>query len=160
MIELVDGMVIVVGKNHIQVRSNPDWVSPSQVWPPMYTPEYPNYAYQDDLNFLLKNDSGTGISATLPPQIKGFNWGAFFIPFWWSLSMRFFLGLLCIVPYVGIIMHFLLGFMGNEWAWQNRRWNSIDQFNKVQKIWMYWGLGWWLCIIGLYGLATLMLGHQ
>ncbi len=38
-------------------------------------------------------------------------------------------------------MNFVLGFKGNEWAWQNRKWDSIEHFKTVQKIWMKWGIG-------------------
>ena len=36
-------------------------------------------------------------------------------------------------------MIFVLGAKGNEWAWQNKRWNSIEHFKKVQKLWAIWG---------------------
>jgi heme/copper-type cytochrome/quinol oxidase subunit 3 len=37
-------------------------------------------------------------------------------------------------------MIFVLGAKGNEWAWQNKRWNSPVHFKKVQKLWAIWGL--------------------
>ncbi|HET6457092.1 MAG TPA: hypothetical protein VFI02_22055, partial [Armatimonadota bacterium] len=27
---------------------------------------------------------------------------------------------------------------GSEWAWQNRRWESVEQFKKVQRTWVIW----------------------
>ena len=33
----------------------------------------------------------------------------------------------------------LLGFKGNEWAWQARQWQSAQQFKVVQGTWMNWG---------------------
>ncbi len=32
-------------------------------------------------------------------------------------------------------MPFVLGAMGNEWAWKNKTWDSIEQFHAVQKRW-------------------------
>lgn len=34
-----------------------------------------------------------------------------------------------------------LGFFGNELAWKNRKWESIEQFKAVQRAWAGWGLG-------------------
>jgi hypothetical protein len=28
----------------------------------------------------------------------------------------------------------------NEWAWQNRRWESIQQFRDTQRVWVIWGI--------------------
>ena len=44
-----------------------------------------------------------------------------------------------IVPLVGYVMPIILGFKGNEWAWQNKRWKSIDHFKNAQKRWAIWG---------------------
>jgi len=53
------------------------------------------------------------------------------------------------------------GLKGNEWAWQNRRFESIAQFKKVQRIWAYWALGFflagvvgWILIVGALGLLA------
>lgn len=35
----------------------------------------------------------------------------------------------------GIVLRIWFGVKGNEWAWQNKRWQSIAHFNSVQKIW-------------------------
>ena len=50
-------------------------------------------------------------------------------------------------------MPFVCGFKGNEWAWQNRRWDNVQQFKDVQRIWTYWGVG---LFFGLVPLLTLM----
>ena len=52
---------------------------------------------------------------------------------WWSF--------LVFVPYLGfLVMPWVLAFKGNEWAWQSRRWQSVEHFNRVQRTWMLWGL--------------------
>jgi hypothetical protein len=76
-----------------------------------------------------------------PPEVKGWNWGAFLLPWIWGLSHRVWLSLLCFIPFVGIIMAFVLGEKGNEWAWQNQKWNSIEHFKRTQKRWALWALG-------------------
>jgi hypothetical protein len=37
-------------------------------------------------------------------------------------------------------MMIVLGMRGNEWAWQNKRWESVEQFQLEQKIWSKWGI--------------------
>ena len=41
-------------------------------------------------------------------------------------------------------MCFVLGAKGSEWAWQNKRWDSVEHFQRVQKKWALWGLGLYL----------------
>ena len=83
------------------------------------------------------NTSGQGPSAVVPPEIMHWSWAAFLMNGIWAIGMRTWLGLLAFVPYVGLIMSVVLGVKGNEWAWQNRRWESVEQFNKVQRKWAY-----------------------
>lgn len=87
-----------------------------------------------------QNDSGTGATAVLPPELRGLNWGAFLTNWIWSIAHSTWIGLLCLVPCVNIVMIFVLLFKGNEYAWQNRRWESVDQFRIVQKKWATWGV--------------------
>ena len=37
-------------------------------------------------------------------------------------------------------MPIVLGFKGNEWAWKNKKWESIDHFKSIQKRWSRWGV--------------------
>jgi len=90
---------------------------------------------------MANNASGHGMGSILPAELQGVNWGAFFLSFFWVLAHRTWIGLLIFVPYVGWIMSFVLLFKGNEWAWQNRQWESIEQFRAVQRTWARWGVG-------------------
>ena len=36
-------------------------------------------------------------------------------------------------------MCFVLGAYGNEWAWRNKRWESVEHFHRVQATWAGWG---------------------
>jgi len=89
---------------------------------------------------MENNTSGQGKSSVLPSEIRGWNWGAFFLNWLWGISNGTFIALLCLIPFVNIIMIFILGAKGNEWAWQNKRWESIEQFKRVQKNWAVVGL--------------------
>jgi RNA polymerase subunit RPABC4/transcription elongation factor Spt4 len=91
-------------------------------------------------NVLAGNGSGTGPTAILPDQLKGFNWGACLLGWIWAIGNNTWIGLLCLIPYVGLIMFIILAIKGNEWAWQNRRWESVEQFKQVQAIWTKSGI--------------------
>ena len=95
----------------------------------------------------MENTSDQGITSTIPPEIKGWNWGAFLLNFIWAIGNRTWIGLLSLAPYVGIVMAIVLGFKGNEWAWKNKRWKSIDHFKRVQRIWSILGAGLFLSAI-------------
>ena len=93
-----------------------------------------------DVDRYEENNSGGGKDIALPEGIKGWSWGAFFLNWIWAVSNKVWIGLLCLVPYVGVIIAFYLGFKGRELAWRKKRWNSIEDFNRVQKRWSFWGV--------------------
>lgn len=92
-----------------------------------------------DLVVEVENNSGMGRDSVVPPEIKGWSWGAFLFNWIWAVGNKTWIGLLALVPYVGFIMSIVLGVKGREWAWQNKRWKSLEHFNKVQKQWSIWG---------------------
>lgn len=89
---------------------------------------------------LLENTSGQGKSASAPVEIKGWNWGAFFLPLIWGIGNKVWIGLLAIIPIFWPIMMIVLGAKGNKWAWKNKKWESVEHFKKTQKIWAIVGL--------------------
>ena len=91
-------------------------------------------------DYVGQNTSGTGKSAILPPEIKGWNWGAFWLTWIWGIRNRTWIAFLDLIPYVGFVMPFILGAKGNKWAWRNQKWDSIEQFKKSQHRWAKWGL--------------------
>lgn len=99
-----------------------------------------------------ENNSGQGKDCEIPPEIKGWNWGAFFLNWIWGLGNRTYLALLTLVPLVNLVMPFILGGKGSEWAWRNKRWDSVEHFKKVQKTWARWGFG-----LFLFGMACAVL---
>ena len=87
------------------------------------------------------NNSGMGAQSVLPDELRGLNGGAFFLNWIWAIAHSTWLGLLAFVPYIGFVVPFVLLFKGNEWAWQNRKWSSVEQFKATQRIWTIWGVG-------------------
>ena len=121
------------------------------VAPPIPAPGAPVY---HPLNAVsLGNNSGMGAQSVLPNELRGFNWGALIMNWIWAIGHSTWLGLLVFVPYIGFIVAIVLGFKGNEWAWQNRKWVSIEEFKATQRIWMMWGVG--LTVLGILSLVFL-----
>ena len=102
----------------------------------------------------MENTSGQGKSAVIPAEIKKWNWGAFFLSWIWGLGNNVFIALLSLIPGLNLIMIFVLGSKGNEWAWQNKRWKSIEDFLRIQKRWALCGIS-ILIIFGLLGIAII-----
>lgn len=101
-------------------------------------------------------DAGTvntsGLRSSVPLEIQGgWNWGGCLLGWIWCFAMRLPLwGALALLSnlmsifwglfnLVNIILATVFGIKGNEWAWQNRRFESVEHFRKVQHIWMIWG---------------------
>ena len=80
----------------------------------------------------MKN-SFKGRETPIPPEIKCWNWGAFFLTFIWAIGNRTWVGLLTLFTWP--IMAVVLGFKGNEWAWRNKNWKDVGHFKSVQKKW-------------------------
>jgi hypothetical protein len=114
------------------------------------------------------NTSGQGfLKGDVPPEIKEWNWGAFLLTWIWGIGNKVWVALaglvsLLPIPFVGLAVAIVLGIKGNEWAWQCKKWDSVEKFRHRQRIWMYWGiagflapfvfiLGWILIIVGLLG---------
>ncbi|HXG24781.1 MAG TPA: hypothetical protein VNJ09_09520 [Chthonomonadales bacterium] len=95
----------------------------------------------------------SGMRSSVPQEIQGgWNWGGCLLGWIWCFAMRLpvwgalsllsnlisiFFGLFNLVNFALAIV---FGIKGNEWAWQNRRFESVEHFRKVQRIWMIWGI--------------------
>ena len=91
----------------------------------------------------MQNTSGQGKTAILPFEIKGWNWGAFLLNWIWGIGNSVWIALIVFIPipFVGLIMAFVLGAKGSEWAWQSKRWDSVEHFRRTQRTWRNWGIG-------------------
>ncbi|NEP49505.1 MAG: hypothetical protein F6K65_12060 [Moorea sp. SIO3C2] len=107
------------------------------------------------------NNSGQGglgdPRIPVPDEIKGWNWGAFLIPWFWPMTNNVWIGLIAWVPQLGWLMAIALGAKGNEWAWKSRRWRSIEHFKAHQRGWAIVGILFgapvslmlWIFVLGL-----------
>lgn len=83
----------------------------------------------------------SGISmGVIPEEIKGWNWGAFAFNIFWGIGNKSYLPLLCLIPFFNLVWIFVCGAKGNEWAWQNGEYTSVEEFKAVQATWKRAGL--------------------
>ena len=94
----------------------------------------------------------SGVNGPMPVELHGWNWGAFCLTWIWGIANSSYLAFLCFIPFVNVIMVFVLGAKGNEWAWTHRKFESVAQFKAVQKAWATWGL----VFLGLGILMTIL----
>lgn len=110
----------------------------------------------------MADNSGQGAGTPVPPELRGWSWAGFLMNGFWAIPHRVWTGIvLCLLlPCVGkgvevftglevyhtaghvlqLIGAIVLGIKGNAWAWQNRRWESVQQFRDTQRVWVIWGL--------------------
>ena len=123
------------------------------------------------------NTSGQGPNEKVPAEVaKKFNWGAFLWGWIWGVCNGAWITLIglaipiviCIIGasmsskslgsfrIISNIICFPLaiwfGVMGNKWAWQNKRYNSIHEFHEKQKRWVKF---WFMIFGGLFLLGIL-----
>lgn len=104
---------------------------------------------------MESNTSGQGSAAIPPEEIRGWNWGAFFLHLIWGMGNNTLVALFMLVPGINLFLPFVLGARGNEWAWQNKRWESIAKFKDVQRIWAICGI--LFAVVSAAGMAGIVL---
>lgn len=97
----------------------------------------------------------TAAPAQQYPVTDKWSWGAFqfswiwglFNGCWWIALVQIALVLLSLIPFVNIVSGLaslaaliLYGVNGRRWAWENKSWNSAQEFNEIQDSWSQWGL--------------------
>ncbi len=86
------------------------------------------------------NTSGQGPGAMVPAEVQGLNWGAFFWNWIWAIFNN--AGVVWII--VGLLFSpvasIYLLIKGNELAWQNKQWESVEAFKSTQRKWAIAGL--------------------
>jgi len=104
----------------------------------------------------VDNTSGHGPASRVPPEIQGWNWGAFLLNWIWGIGNNALAALLVFVPLFGFIWLFVCGARGSEWAWRNKRWDSVAHFKATQRQWAKWGVI--LCLTVPVAIGALFFG--
>ena len=86
------------------------------------------------------NTSGQGASAIVPEEVRGWSWGAFGLTWIWGVFNGVLISLLALIPGFAVVWAFVLGAKGNEWAWRNKQWDSIEHFKSTQRPWNIAGI--------------------
>jgi len=86
----------------------------------------------------------------VPAEIDRWNWGAFLLSWIWGVGNNTFIALLTLIPFFGLVMPFVLGAKGSRWAWRNGRWDSVEHFRRVQRLWAIWGVVIWLGAVAIF----------
>lgn len=128
-------------------------VQPQMQPPPVYEQQPGRWGQQP---MPLENTSGHGKLAVIPHEIRGWNWGAFFFGALWGICNSVWISLLALIPGLNLVMFFVLGAKGNEWAWQSKRWDSVEHFRKTQRSWRNWGIG--ILLVGIVFYFLLIIG--
>ena len=87
-----------------------------------------------------ENTSGQGESAIVPEEVKGWSWGGFALTWIWGVFNGVLISLLCLIPFFNLAWAIVLGIKGNEWAWRNKKWDSIEHFKSTQRSWNIAGI--------------------
>lgn len=105
---------------------------------------------------VMENNLDPNNIERMPKEIKKWNWGAFFLSFIWGIAHKVYFSLLFFVPFFGLLVPFILGFKGNEWAWKKDNWENVEEFKRSQKKWSRAGIA----VVGgsiLMGLVMVMI---
>ena len=107
----------------------------------------------------IKNSSGIESIEKIPYSIKKWSWGAFVFGFIWGIPNKALKTLWSLVPYVGFLWLIVCGHQGRKWAWQSKKWKSVEEFEKAQKPWDTAGLIIFAIglLIGLFTLTTIII---
>jgi hypothetical protein len=84
-----------------------------------------------------ENTSGQGESAIVPEEVKGWSWAGFGLTWIWGVFNGVLISLLVLIPFpfFSLAWAIVLGVKGREWAWRNKRWDSVEHFKNSQRPW-------------------------
>jgi hypothetical protein len=87
----------------------------------------------------MDNTSGRKCSTSeLPESARKLSWGGFWFSIIWGIFNGVWISLLGLIfPF---IINIILLIKGRQWAWENKRWDSEEEFDRVQHLWGMWGL--------------------
>jgi hypothetical protein len=81
------------------------------------------------------------------PEVRGWNWGAFFFTWLWAFAHRLpVLGVVSLIIFLTPVLSIFtlvfavhLGRRGNELAWRRRPFASLEDLRATQRAWATWG---------------------
>ena len=88
----------------------------------------------------MGNTSGQGPTAVVPAEVQGLNWGAFFWNWIWAIFNNAGVVWIIVGLFFSPVAAIFLLIKGNELAWQNKQWASVEAFKATQRKWAIAGL--------------------
>ena len=67
--------------------------------------------------------------------VTGWNWGAMMYGWVWGIANGTYMPLLALLPFLNMFWWIVCGIKGNEWAMNSGKWQTVEEFNAVQKSW-------------------------
>lgn len=97
------------------------------------------------------NTSGMGPGYPVPFEARGWTFAGF-VPYglFAFVNGSVLWGVLYFI--LGLIYSIFIGIQGKELAWQNRRFDSVEQYNETMRIWNIWGI---VCLAALVAFAII-----
>ncbi|MBU0606438.1 MAG: hypothetical protein KKI08_01075 [Armatimonadetes bacterium] len=131
-------------------ETEPVMAAPPAAPPPVVAPATPvvapTYAAPAAPAYAPASDGNTSgqPGVPVPPEVEqmGWCWGGFGLNWIWGIGNRVFLAFLVFipVPLASLAVQIWLGVAGHKMAWQNRRFDSMQQYKDTMKAWNLWGL--------------------
>ena len=107
----------------------------------MYSQQQPGYGMQGGYGMQpMGNTSGQGPQAVVPAEVQGLNWGAFFWNWIWAIFNNAGIVWILVGLFFSPVASIYLLIKGNELAWQNKPWASVEAFKSTQRKWAIAGL--------------------
>jgi hypothetical protein len=89
------------------------------------------------------NTSGSGDTTIIPEEIKGWSWVSSLwclapLPWIWGWTYLFHLeiSLSLSISVFCLIVSFVFGNKGKEWAWRHKHWKNLNQFKLTRILWI------------------------
>ena len=87
----------------------------------------------------------------------GWCWGGFTFSLIWAIAHRMWvIVILRLVPVLGVVVPFYLGFRGHQLAWQYRSFESFIEYKNTMRVWDR--VGFWWFLLNIVAAGAYMLG--
>ncbi|SPH07617.1 hypothetical protein LAP8965_02934 [Lactiplantibacillus plantarum] len=76
--------------------------------------------------------------------------GRIYVQYFLGIGNKTYLPLLTLIPIFNIVWVFVVGFKGNEWAWQKGDYQDVETFKAVQATWNRAGIVQFIISIAIF----------
>ncbi|MCI5680909.1 MAG: FHA domain-containing protein [Paludibacteraceae bacterium] len=87
-----------------------------------------------------------------PSNLNSFNFGAFYFNWIWGLANGVYWALLCLIPYIGLIVAIVLGVKANRTAWEKFN-GTAQEFEDKQAAWTKWA---WILLVCCFFIGVIL----